>query len=92
MTDLIKLRPVIFTLSKVVRYCLHNILRRAEDYQKFAADSGYAEAYEKFRQSQEKFSDNPELSEYIQLAEQLLDQTALHYFKIGVKVGLDLGR
>ena len=63
-----------------------------EDYQKFAADSGYAHAYEKFRQSQEKFSDNPELSEYIQLAEQLLDQTALHYFKMGVKVGLDLAR
>ena len=63
-----------------------------EDYQKFVADSGYVEAYEKFRQSQEKFSDNPEFSEYIQLAEQLLDQTALHYFKIGVRVGLDLGR
>ena len=31
MTDLIKLIPVIFTLSKVVRYCLHNILRRAAE-------------------------------------------------------------
>ena len=63
-----------------------------EDSQKFAADYGYAHAYEKFRQAQEKFADNHELSEYIQLAEQLLDQTALHYFKIGVKVGLDLGK
>ena len=63
-----------------------------EDYQTFAAASGYAEAYEKFRQTQEKFADNPEFSEYIQVAEQLLDQTALHYFKIGVRVGLDLGK
>ena len=63
-----------------------------EDYQKFTANSVYAEAYEKFRQSQEKFADNPEFSEYIQVAEQLLDQTALHYFKMGVRVGLDLGK
>ena len=52
-----------------------------EDYQKFAANSVYAEAYEKFSLAQEKFDDNPELSEYIQLAENLLDQTALHYLK-----------
>ena len=62
-----------------------------EHYQKYDKDSDYAKAYEKFQELSAISNDNPDLSEYITAAENLIDQTALYYFKVGVKVGLDLG-
>lgn len=63
-----------------------------EHYQKYDKDSDYAKAYEKFQELSAVSADNLELSEYITAAENLIDQTALYYFKLGVKVGLDLGK
>ena len=63
-----------------------------EHYQKYDKDSDYAKAYEKFQKLSAVFADNPELSEYITATENLIDQTALYYFGLGVRVGLDLGK
>ena len=63
-----------------------------EYYQKYDKDSDYAKSYEKFQELSAVSADTPELSEYITAAENLIDQTALYYFRLGVKVGLDLGK
>ena len=63
-----------------------------EHYQKYDKDSDYIKAYEKFQELSAVSADNPELSEYITASENLRDQTARYYFRLGIKIGLDLGK